>query len=668
MVDNATQSTRQMAVATPFGDDVLLLRRFSGQEELSRLFEYELEMLSADDGLNPTQIVGQNVTWVLNQSGDVPRYFNGYVNRFRYAGQTDQWTVYRATVVPWLWFLTQTRDCRIFQQQSVPEIVEEVFADFAGLANYELKLSEDYAEREYCVQYRESDFAFVSRLLEEEGIFYFIRSDNGRHTLVLADSPDACFVGQDPEVDFTAPDSTGDLVDQITHWEHHYEFRPGRMAQQDFNFKSPSRSLMSQDGSVAEFANNSNYEIYDYPGRYEEPDAGRRRTRVRMEEYELPHDTVSGKATYRHFMPGAKFTVRSHRTSSEVGREYALTASEISASVGGTYDTAHVSDEDVRFECRFHCIPAATVFRPRRDTPQPIVEGPQTAVVVGPPGEEIYPDEFGRVKVQFHWDREGSYDENSSCWLRVSQVHAGAGWGSMDLPRIGEEVIVDFLEGDPDKPIISGRVYNGNNRPPFDLPAHKTRSGGKTQTHKGAGYNEISMDDTAGAEQIRLNGQYNMDSVVGNNQTLVVGVDRTSEIGNNDALTVGVDQVEQVGSNKSVTVGSDMNVDVGSKLVFNAGSKITLKCGASKITMNSGGVITISGTIITTAAAANAAVAAPLTQVVGGVMLTTVGGINMMSGGVCHVGAAALASVAGSKVDIAGAGKTAIKGGIITLN
>lgn len=238
----------------------------------------------------------------------------------------------------------------------------------------------------------------------------------------------------------------------------------------------------------------------------------------------------------------------------------------------------------------------------------------------------------------------------------------------MDLPRIGEEVIVDFLEGDQDRPIITGRVYNGNNMPPFALPDGMTRSGIKSQTHKGAGSNEISMDDTAGKEQIRVNGQYDMDTVVGNNQTLSVGVDRTSEIGNNDSLTVGNDQTEQIGNNKVVTVGNNMNVDVGSNLVMNAGSKITLKCGASKISMNSGGVITISGTIITTAAAANAAVAAPMTQVIGGVMLTTAGGINMTNGALCHTGAAALASVSGGKVDIVGSAKTSIKGGVITLN
>ncbi len=666
MIKHAKQGARELSVSTPLGDDVLLLRSFSGHESLSHLFEYELEMLSTDDAIDPTAIVGHRITFEMNPTGNAPRYFNGFVNRFRYVGQTDLSTTYRATVVPWTWFLTQTTDCRIFQNKSVPQIIEQIFADLS-FDHFKFALTGRYEPREYCVQYRETDFEFVSRLMEEEGIFYFFLHDADRHTLVMADQTSAYFKIDDGAVEFADPDRTGDLLDQITDWEHRYEFRPGRWAQTDFNFKKPALNLMSNEQTIVNFANNSGFEIYDYPGRFAKRGLGESLTRVRMEELEAGHDTVAGTSTYRSFSPGGKFVVRRHRTAAEVGRAYVLTTVRTSASVNDSY-LAGSGAPEIRFENQFECIPDSTVFRPPRLSGKPIVEGPQTAVTVGPKGEEIYTDEFGRVKVQFHWDREGQLDENSSCWLRVSQVHAGAKWGGIDLPRIGEEVIVDFLEGDPDQPIISGRVYNGQNRPPFALPGGMTRSGMKSQTHKGQGFNEISMDDTAGNEQIRLNGQYNMDSAVGNNQTLKVGVDRTGEIGNNDALTVGVDSVEQVGNDKTVTVGNNMNVDVGNKLVMNAGSSITLKCGASKLHMNSGGVITISGTIITTAAAANASVVAPMTQVVGGVMLTTIGGINMMSGGVCHVGAAALASVAGGKVDIAASGKTSIKGGIITLN
>ena len=424
---------------------------------------------------------------------------------------------------------------------------------------------------------------------------------------------------------------------------------------------------MAVEPSTVKLTGNSNYEVYDFPGRHVDPQEGRQRTRVRMEEFEVDHDRVLGSSSYPSFQPGGSFSVKTHRSKSEIGKQYVLTRTEYVAGVGDTYK-AELGDGELEFTNRFVAIPKDVVFRPGRTTKRPIVEGPQTAMIVGPPGEEIYTNENGEVKVQFHWDRYGEYDENSSCWMRVSQVHAGQGWGSMDLPRIGEEVIVDFLEGDPDRPLITGRVYNAEAMPPFELPAGKTRRGNKTKTYKGNGFNEMSMDDTPGAEQIRMNAQHNMDSNVNNNQTLKVGVDRTSEIGNNDTLKVGVDAAESVGNNKSTKVGNDMKIDVGNKLNITAGSSITLKCGASKIYMNSGGVITITGTIITTAAAANASVTAPLTQIVGGALLTTGGGINMMTGGVCKVASAGLASVSGEKVDVASSGETSIKGGLITLN
>ena len=428
MLDIATQATRQLAVATPFGEDVLLLRKFHGREQISQLFAYELEMLSASDSLDPNVIVGQNVTWLMNQGEHEPRFFNGYVSRFQYVNQNDHGTVYRASIVPWLWFLTKTRDCRIFQHQHVQQIITQIFENL-GFKDYKWQLSGSYESHEYCVQYRESDMEFVSRLLEEEGIFFYCVHENGKHNIVLADAATEYLKLSEFEVEYADPDSTGDLGDQITQWEHHYEFRPGRWAQTDYNFKTPHHSLMSGEKSVVGWANIDNYEIYDYPGRFHDSPGGRQRTRVRMEEHELDHDTASGQSTYRGFAPGGYFHITSHRSAAEVNRKYVLTSVEMSASVAGSYDVnlCDGGGEEFHFRNRFRCIPAETAFRPARATPRPIVEGPQTAVVVGPPGEEIYPDEFGRVKVQFHWDREGNFDENSSCWMRVSQTHAGAG-------------------------------------------------------------------------------------------------------------------------------------------------------------------------------------------------------------------------------------------------
>jgi len=664
MIARATQRTRQLAVSDLLGPDVLLLTKIEGSEELSRLFHYELEIDSEEANLDPRQIVGRNVTVRIDYDGRDVRYLNGFVSEFRHCGWSEHFSHYRATVVPWLWFLTQTTDCRIFQRRSTPEIIEQVFSEL-GFSDFEIELKRGYPQREYCVQYRETDYNFVTRLLEEEGIFYYCRHENGRHTLVLADHGSAYYDLADFEVDFPLPGRQVGIVDQIKSWEHVYAFHPGGCAQRDFNFKTPSNNLHVVEPTVRTVGNNQNFELYDYHGRHSDTATGQQLARTRIEEQEAKFEQVRGECTYRSFSPGGRFQVRSHRVAAAEKNKYVVKRTELTASIAGDYVTGSEAEEEYR--CRFVCLPEQTAFRPERIARRPIVEGPQTAVVVGPPGEEIYPDEFGRVKCQFHWDREGAFDEESSCWIRVSQAHAGSGWGGIDLPRIGEEVIVDFLEGDPDAPIITGRVYNARNMPPFALPAEKTRSGMKSNTHKGSGYNEISFDDTAGKEQLRTNAQYNMDTSVGNNQTLVVGVDRSAEIGNNDATTVGNDQTESVGNNKKVTVGNNKNVNVGNKMVVNAGTSITLKCGASKIHMNSGGVINITGTIITTAAAANASVVAPMTQVVGGAMLTTVGGLNIMSGGVTQV-LGGLASVAGGKVDLAATGTTAIKGGTITLN
>jgi type VI secretion system secreted protein VgrG len=667
MIVAATQRTRRIAVQTPLGDDALLLVRFTGSEAISRPFELSLQMLSAMEEIAASDIVGHNVTIRVERPDDEePRYFNGYVSRFTHAGKNERGHEYHATVVPWLWFLTQTADCRIFQELSAVEIIEMVFADL-GFSDYQLRLAEQYPKREYCVQYRESDFDFVSRLLEEEGIFYYFRHENGKHTLVLADRATAYPTLTDAQVQYALPNGSTDMYDQIKVWEHGYAFRSGRFANTDYNFKKPRLSLMCRERSRVELPNNSAYEIYDYPGLYHDKNRGENIVRVRMEELEASHETVKGESTYRSFAPGGQFTVARHVVTEEVGKAFAIIAVEHQVSVDGTYITG-TAQGDEEYTNRFVAIPADVVYRPPRLTRRPIVEGPQTAVVVGLRGEEIWPDEFGRVKVQFHWDREGQNTERSSCWIRVSQTHAGRGFGGIDLPRIGEEVVVDFLEGDPDRPIITGRVYNDANMPPFALPAQKTRSGMKSNTHKGKGNNEISMDDTAGAEQLRTHAQFNMDTTVGNNQTLVVGVDRTTDIGNNETLTVGNNSAESIGVNKEVKVGTDMNTQVGAKYVLNAGTSITLRTGAAQIHMNKSGLITITGTIITIAGSANASMVAPLTEIIGGIMLTTIGGINTVQGGVTSVGAASLCSVSSSgKLDAVG-GQTNVKGAPIKLN
>jgi type VI secretion system secreted protein VgrG len=661
MLTAATQQRRHIAVSTPIGEDSLLLTRFRGREAISGLFRFELNMLGERANVAPAEIVGRNVTVRLNRTDDELRYFNGYVSEFYNAGPNERCTSYRAIVVPWLWFLTQTAECRIFQHRTTPQIVEQVFVDL-GFSDFRIELREPYEPREYCVQYRETDFAFVSRLLEEEGIYYYFEHENGKHTLVLADALAGYHKLPEAEVRCDQTLDRTDLFNQVSAWHHRYEFRTGRVAHTDYNFATSRTSLLTAESSKWNLPNQRAFEKFDYPGCFQDKGRGDRLGRVRMQEIEAMQEAIDGSSTHRSFVPAGRFKVANHHAPAEIGREYVLIAVEHTATVQGSYLGANGDEQDEFYENRFTAIPAETLFRPARTTRKPVVEGPQTAIVVGPPGEEIWPDEFGRVKVQFHWDREGQQDDRSSCWIRPSQEHAGKRWGSIDLPRVGEEVIVAFLEGDPDRPIIKGRVYHGGNRPPFGLPAAKTRSGLKSNTHKGSGNNEISMDDTAGAEQLRTHAQYNMDSIVGNNQTLGVGVDRSAQIGNDDALCVGVNSKESIGVNKNVTVGTHHTEEVGEHVVIDAGTSITLQCGAATIHMNQAGVISISGSFVTTAALVNAAMLAPQTEISGEKANLQLGLVNVNLGGIMQIKGNEECQIAGGTLEIEAGGEAILMG------
>jgi type VI secretion system secreted protein VgrG len=592
----ATQQHRDLAVSTPLGEDQLLLASFRGEEAISRLFQFRLEMLSDDPAIKPQDIVGQNVTFRVNCRNGNVRYFNGHVSRFAAGAMTPSgdYRKYRAEVVPWLWFLGRTTDCRIFQNKKVPDIIQQIFQDL-GFKDFSLSgLQGSYPERVYCVQYRETDLNFVCRLMEEEGIFYYFRHENGKHTLVLSDATTGYGWCAEKEAHYEATRSTHPDEDRILAWEHVYEFRSGRLAHTDYNFETPSTQLMATESGRVSLPNNKSFELYDYPGEYEDTGDGRRLARVRIEEEEAPFDTVEAESTCRTFSAGHKFTYKDYQLSAESGQTRVITQVLHEAVEPNAYETIAESERDIRnapiYRNTLTCIPESVCFRPPRVTRKAVVQGVQTAVIVGPQGEEIYPDEYGRVKVQFHWDREGKRDENSSCWIRVSQMHAGQGWGYMDLPRIGEEVIVDFLEGDPDRPIITGRVYNAEQMPPFKLPDQKTRRGNSTKTHKGAGFNEMSMDDTQGQEQLRIHAQYNMDSVVENdethtvhnNRTKAVDVDETMTIGNNQKLDVGVNKSVKVGTNHDETVGVNQTVNVGTNQSTTVGTNQSNSVGMMK--------------------------------------------------------------------------------------
>ena len=527
-----SQENRQARIDTPLGEDVLLLQQFSGTEALSKDYNYSMMVLSEDPAIDGNALVGKRISATYFDEDGRERHFNGFVSRFEYGQQVEEpvkATAYAIEMVPWLWFLRHNTDCQIFQEMTAPDIIKQIFQEL-GYSDFRQELTESYPTREYCVQYRESDYNFVTRLMEEEGIFFYFEHTKDKHTLVMCDSPAGYFNLDETEVQYTPIGQK--WVKQLTGWRHVYEFRPGKVAQKDFNFKKPTDALVTDQTSQVAFEGSSNLEVYEYPGLYDETGKGDRLTKVRMEEIEADHDHVVGAGSYKTFTPGGKFDIEKHSRSSEEGRSYALVEvyTEFQSNMG--FDTT--DGEDFRNE--FKCIPAETVFRPARTTTKPVVEGPQTAIVTTD-GQEIVVDEHARVKVQFHWDRYGQKDINSSCWIRVSQHHSGGSWGMIDIPRQNEEVIVSFLDGDPDRPIITGRVYNGDNRTPFDLKGagnnskNKKRRGNITKTYEGEGYNELTMDDTEGEEQLRVHAQYNMDTAVLNDSMTHVLHDKHQIVG-----------------------------------------------------------------------------------------------------------------------------------------
>ena len=453
-------------VDTPLGEEKFLLMSMSGSEQISRLFYYQLEMLSEDPDVDPNLMLGERVTVSVELPDGGERNFDGVVSNFARGELLPDisMTIYRAELVPWLWFLTQTADLRIFHDQSVPEIIEMVFTDL-GFNDFMLEVDETYSKREYVVQYRETDFNFVSRLMEQEGIFYFFEHIDGQHTLVLSDSATAyrSLPGETPFMNSGAEPAPG----SITTWERQFEFRPGKWSLTDYNFIKPSTSLSTSATSTVDPPGREKFEIYDYPGGYTDVARGNRLAQIRIQEENSQSDTVSGASSELRFTPGHVFTLSGHLDAEPEG-QYLITSVFHRLEADVTEIEEDDLPEDLSYENDFTAIPSSLPFRPPRLTHKPFVHGPQTAVVIGPAGEDIHTDEFGRVKVRFHWDREGKCDEKSSCWIRVAHSWSSQGHGAFFLPRIGQEVLVDFLEGDPDRPVVTGLVYNGEQMPPFN--------------------------------------------------------------------------------------------------------------------------------------------------------------------------------------------------------
>jgi type VI secretion system secreted protein VgrG len=521
-----TQTQRPIAITTPLGKDVLLLTGFRGQEAISQLFSFQVDLLSeAKNKIRFDHIVGQNVTVEMRLGNEEKRYFNGVVKRFSQGARDATFVHFRAEFVPKLWLLTKKIRSRIFQHLSVPEILRQVFSEL----DVAYEISGTYYQRDYCVQYRESDFDFASRLMEEEGIYYFFKHAEASHQMVVTDAPNQHPSVSGPSKVIYDEVSGGVRKDmRITAWEKTQELRSGEYSLWDHCFELPDKHLEAKRKTIdsvtvgevthkLSVGGNDQLKIYDYPGGYAQRFSGvdrngaarpqdlqnifpdsERTVRVRLEQEEVASLEIRGVSNCVHFCAGYTFKLERHFDADGL---YLLTGVDHDARLEGNYR----SNQALAFlyENRFTCIPVALPYRPQRVTRKPVIAGAQTATVVGPRGEEIFCDKYGRVKVQFHWDREGKKNADSSCWVRTTGVWAGRRRGTTHIPLVGDEVVVGFLEGDPDRPIIVGSVYNAAMMPPLDLPANKTKS-----VIRDHGINEMIMEEKAGEEFIQLKQAY----------------------------------------------------------------------------------------------------------------------------------------------------------------
>ncbi len=584
MPDKYVEENRFLYIESRLGPNELLLHSFTGSEELSGLFLFQLELLSENRRIKFEDILGQEISFGVagpDESGQ-PRHIHGIVTAFSQLPDTPRFSRYRASVSPKVWILTRKQNCRIFQKLTTPDILKKVLTGID--AAWELQGS--YTPRDYCVQYRETDFNFVSRLMEEEGIFFFFRHAKNTHKLVISDNKSS-HLDLPGESSLIYDEVSGGTRDEtrIWSWSKTQELGPGKFSLQDYFFETPKTNLSaSKDilpsttvGKVThkmKVGGNDQFEIYSYPGGYEKRSQGEEIARHSMELLEMSQFTIKGESNSFLLIPGYRFTLTRHP---HAEGPYVLTSVTHSAFEGG------FNSGESSYTNAFTAIPYDLLYRPRPSAHKPHVLGCQTAVVVGPSGEEIYTDKYGRVKVQFHWDREGQNNDSSSCWMRFATNWGGKNWGTIHIPRVGQEVIVDFLDGDLDRPIIVGSVYNALHMPPFDLPAHKTRSGIKSQSSKGGGgYNQIAFEDLKGSEEIIVHAQKDLNLKVEN--------DRSVDILHNDRANVA--------KNRLTEIGADYETKVGGKRKIIAGSEITLQTGAAKIAMKSSGKIDISGTDI----------------------------------------------------------------------
>ncbi|MBS4698206.1 type VI secretion system tip protein TssI/VgrG [Aeromonas media] len=608
-------------------ESTFVVAEFALDEGLNQPFSLRLELASPEPDVDFGAVLDQPCELMVWYNGELQRRVCGVVSDMAQGDSGFRRTRYQLLVQPALWRLSLRQNSRIFQAQKPDEILSILLQEH-GITDYAFALKNEHAKREYCVQYRETDLDFLNRLAAEEGLFYFHEFEQGKHRIVFADDAAALTAG--PELFFNLGNRSLEQGPYVRQFHYREAVRPSDVELKDYSFKTPAYGL-SHKKMGAELAHQRDtYQHFDYPGRYKLDPSGKAFAQHRLDA--LRNDAVagSGKSNSAALLPGQTFTLTEHPNGAlnadwQIVRiQHTGLQPQALEEEGGSGPTVYHNE--------FGVVKASTTWRALMPA-RPMVDGPQIAIVVGPEGEEIYCDEHGRVKLQFPWDRYGSSNDMSSCWVRVSQGWAGGQYGIMAIPRIGHEVIVSFLEGDPDQPIVTGRTFHATNRPPYELPAHKTRTVLRTETHQGEGFNELRFEDQAGQEEIYIHGQKDLNLLIENDAAWHIKHDEHRDIDNervtrirkvpgkegappslgNDHLTVEGEKRDQIKGDYSLTVdasmhqklgqswltqaGQEVHVKAGAKVVLEAGSEITVKVGGCFIKVDGGGVTLVGPTI-----------------------------------------------------------------------
>jgi type VI secretion system secreted protein VgrG len=556
------QSIGPVTLQGPGAED-LAFRSMEFFEAVSTPFRYTVDVLSDKPDLAAETYLGKALSVILQIDEKNSRIFSGIITEFGLHGRIGQNTLYRLVLEPWLALLQLVSNCRIFQDQSVPDIVMDVFRKHGFSGDVEPRLSVPHEPRPYVVQYRESDFNFVCRLLEDEGIYFFFQHGPGQHTLVLCDALAAHkpAPGCD-KLPYYPPDLNRTLhIDYIDRWQVNSRVESGAYGLRDFNFEDASAEKDATHEDAAQHPNGA-FELYDYPGIYKAPGAGKVIAKRRLQEVQATRSRAEGHANARGLLVGALLTLEEHPVPSQ-NRQYLMLS--LSGSVSTHALESGGDDVDV-YVCNFECIDTKLPFQPPRRTPKPIVHGAQTAIVVGGANSEIFTDDYGRVLLMFHWDRDSPGNQDSSCWVRVAQAWAGSGFGAVFTPRVGHEVLVDFLEGDPDRPIVTGSVYNSDNKPPY-LPLNASQSGIKTRsTLKGTtdNFNEIRFEDKKGEEELYIQAEKTQTTKVKGSQGITVDGSRSVSVGGDQSTTVTKNETQTYKADRKMDVtGTDTNTITG---------------------------------------------------------------------------------------------------------